>query len=286
MKRGSLASSLLLILLAFPVCLHGQLGLDTTKWIAANQVWIANNGDLDCQLPAQVAVPQQNLLTLTLYYSAAGIACTGGVNYGPSVQHYIGGSIWARSFSFTTGAIEARINYSGGTVHSTFWLMGEGCLATMYQYLTWCNALWPTPNSEVDIAEVQPGGGFNIAFHAGTPDIYQPISSVTAVNTWHTYRFERTSTSMVWKVDGTVVYTLTSGLPPGTLAYYPIISQEIAPGTSQTTGYPVTTQVEYVRVWSSPTGESLTDASLIFDDEFAGGQGVTAASLRAAQVKQ
>ena len=259
-----------------------QTGLDTTKWTAGNGVWInLPNGDGICNLPANVAAGS-GLLTLTADW-VPGTNCAGGLNYGPQTQRVTGGSIWAKSFSFITGAIEAKIMMPGNGIHSTFWLMGAGCQSIMYQYSTWCNGTWPSPNAEYDICEYLPAAGnpFQQSYHAAVGSFTNNLTGLSNPSTnWHTCRIEFSSFAVTFLVDGVVTYTQTTNLPSSSLAWYPIFSEEVEDslgGTPVSGDFPTTFQVQYVRVWSTTTGSGTSDPNLIFDDEFTGVVGINSA---------
>ncbi len=130
---------------------HAQSGLDTTKWVVVDGAWIDRpNRDQICNLASAVAVAD-GVLTLTAKHET--VLCKGGVDYGPSKKEWTGGTIYAKSFNFLYGSIEARIKSAGWGVHSgLLWMMGSGCQPIMYQHSYWCNHTWPNPNNEIDIS--------------------------------------------------------------------------------------------------------------------------------------
>jgi hypothetical protein len=133
-------------ILLFALVLRAQSGLDTAKWVAVDQKWINEpNRDEICNLPSAVSVAN-GILTLTAWHQT--VTCKGGVGYGPSSKKWTGGTIYAKSFNFVSGAIEARIEPAGVGVHSgLLWMMGSGCQSIMYQHSYWCNHTWPNPTT-------------------------------------------------------------------------------------------------------------------------------------------
>ena len=139
-------------------------------------------------------------------------------------------------FSFTYGAIEARIYLpgSGGTIDNwpSFWTDGQS---------------WPT-DGEMDIAEGL-GGGASYHFHWGTPSSPQQSGSPVAgdFTGWHTYAANWQPGRVDFYYDGARVGTITTGITSSPM--YIILNYAV----SQTFGGPIVTpatmKVDYVRVW-------------------------------------
>lgn len=244
-----------------------QSRFDTAKWVAVDNGWINQpNNDEICNLPANVSVAN-GLLTLTARHET--VTCAGGVNYGPAVKYWTGGTIYAKSFGFLYGSIEARIKSAGYGVHSgLLWMMGSGCQSMMYQYSNWCNGTWPNPNNEIDIAEIKPGVSGNLttvyqnflddhnAWHDGNG------ATTNVSQNWHVYRLEWSPSALVFKIDGVATTTFTSNIPYRT--QFPIISTEFENGSGgvpDPVTFPQTIQVDYVRAWNA-------SGDLIFSDDF------------------
>jgi beta-glucanase (GH16 family) len=259
-------ASHLLLLFALPGLRCEQPKTDV-KWIAVDNGWIhLPNKDQICNLGANVSVTN-GMLVLTAKHET--VTCKGGVNYGPTVKNWTGGTIYAKSFNFRYGAIEARIKSAGYGVHSgLLWMMGAGCQPIMYQHARWCNDTWPNPNNEIDVAEIKPGVSGNLTtvyqnfyddnrrWHDG-----QAMTSDVSQN-WHTYRLEWSPSALVFKIDGLATTTFTTDIPYR--AQFPIISMEFedpSGGVPDPSKFPQTIQVDYVRAWNS-------SGDLIFSDEF------------------
>jgi beta-glucanase (GH16 family) len=111
-----MATKCLLALLAFSCLVQAQSGLDTSKWTAVDGGWIDQpNADQICNLASAVSV-SEGVLTLTARHQT--VVCKGGIDYGPAKREWTGGTIYAKSFSFLYGSIEARIKSAGYGVHS------------------------------------------------------------------------------------------------------------------------------------------------------------------------
>jgi len=257
-----------IVLLAVSSCSSShQSRLETSKWVAVDNGWINQpNKDEVCNLSANVSIAD-GLLTLTARHQT--VTCAGGVNYGPAVKHWTGGTIYAKSFNFLYGSIEARIKSAGYGVHSgLLWMMGSGCQPIMYQHSTWCNGTWPNPNNEIDIAEIKPGvsGDLTTVYQNFLDDnnSWHDGKATTAdvSRNWHVYRLEWSPAALVFKIDGVATTTYTTNIPHR--PQFPIISTEFENGSGgvpDPTKFPQTIQVDYVRAWN-------TAGALIFSDEF------------------
>jgi beta-glucanase (GH16 family) len=245
---------------------HRQSGLDTTKWVAVDNQWINKpNNDQICNLSSAVSV-SGGILTLTARRQT--VTCKGGIDYGPASKDWTGGTVYARSFHFLYGSIEARIKSAGVGVHSgLLWTMGSGCQAIMYQHSYWCNHTWPNPNNEIDIAEMKPGVSHDLTtvyqnFLDDGHTWHNGSGSTTDVSqNWHVYRLEWSASSLVFKIDGVATTTFKTNIPY--VPMFPIISMEVEPtgGVGDPATFPQTIRVDYVRVWN-PSGK------LLFSDEF------------------
>jgi beta-glucanase (GH16 family) len=240
---------------------------NSAKWLAVDNGWIDKpNGDQVCNLAKAVSV-SKGVLTLTAKHET--VNCRGGVDYGPAVKHWTGGTIYTKSFHFLYGSIEARIKSAGFGVHSgLLWMMGSGCQPIMYRYSRWCNGTWPNPNNEIDIAEIKPGVSKNLT------TVYQNLlgdsnkwhdgnATTTDVSrNWHVYRLEWSPAALVFKIDGVAGTTFTTEIPYRPM--FPIISTEFEDGgggVPDAGAFPQTIQVDYVRAWDA-------SGKLIFSDDF------------------
>ena len=256
--------TILLTLFCLSSALYGSHG---AKWVAVDNGWINKpNNDQVCNLATAVKVAN-GLLTLTAQHQT--VNCRGGVNYGPTVKHWTGGTVYAKSFNFLYGSIEARIKSAGYGVHSgLLWMMGSGCQSIMYQYSSWCNGTWPNPNNEIDIAEIKPGTSGNLT------TVYQNLlgdndhwhdghgSTTDVSRNWHVYRLDWSPSALVFKIDGVTTTTFTTNIPYRPM--FPIISTEFedrSGGVPDPGAFPQTIQVDYVRVWDR-------SGKLIFSDDF------------------
>ncbi len=245
---------------------HAQSGLDTTKWGVVDGAWIDRpNRDQICNLASAVAVAD-GVLTLTAQHET--VLCKGGVDYGPSKKEWTGGTIYAKSFNFLYGSIEARIKSAGWGVHSgLLWMMGSGCQPILYQHSYWCNHTWPNPNNEIDIAEIKPKpGGLTTVyqnFFGDSAKWHDGNGKTTDVSqNWHVYRLDWSASELVFSIDGVATTKFNMEIPYRPM--FPIVSTEFendAAGAPDPAAFPQTIQVDYVRVWDA-------SGKLIFSDEF------------------
>lgn len=255
-----------LLFLSFSCLVQAQSGLDTTKWTAVDGAWIDQpNGDQICNLQSAVTV-SDGVLTLTAKHQT--VVCPGGIDYGPYRRDWTGGTVYAKSFSFLYGSIEARIKSAGYGVHSgLLWLMGSGCQPIMYKHSNWCNHTWPNPNNEIDIAEIKPAsGGLTTVYQnfLGDTGVWHDSSAITSdvSQNWHVYRLDWSASSLVFSIDGVATTTFDSEIPSRPM--FPIISTEFedaSGGKPNPADFPQTIQVDYVKVWNA-------NGKLIFSDGF------------------
>jgi len=263
-----MATKCLLALLSFSCLVHAQSGLDTSKWAAVDGGWIDKpNADQICNLASAVSV-SGGVLTLTARRQT--VVCKGGIDYGPAKREWTGGSIYAKSFNFLYGSIEARVKSAGYGVHAgPLWMMGSGCQPIMYQHSNWCNHTWPNPNNEIDIAEMKPAsGGLTTVyqnFFGDSAKWHDGSGKTTDVSkNWHVYRLDWSPSSLVFSIDGVATTKFTTEIPYRPM--FPIISTEFEDGSGgrpDPAAFPQTIQVDYVRVWDA-------GGKLIFSDEFGG----------------
>jgi beta-glucanase (GH16 family) len=264
MRRVTAISSVLLLML---VCSASAqvTSRHAAQWVAVDNAWIDENKDEVCNLATSVTVAG-GLLTLTARHQT--VNCAGGVNYGPAVKYWTGGTVYTKSFNFLYGSIEARIKSAGYGVHSgLLWMMGSGCQPIMYQHSRWCNRR-PEDN-EVDIAEIKPGTSHNLTtvyqnLFADNDKLLAGSGSTTDVSqNWHVYRLEWSASSLVFKIDGVTTTTFTTDIPYRPM--FPIISTafeaDSSGGVPDPRAFPQTIQVDYVRVWDA-------SGRLIFSDDF------------------
>ena len=186
----------------------------------------------------------------------------------PARKDWTGGTIYAKSFNFLYGSIEARIKSAGNGVHSgLLWMMASGCQPIMYRHSNWCNQTWPNPNNEIDIAEIKPAsGGLTTVYQNFLGDAgkwHDGSGRTTDVSrNWHVYRLDWSPSSLVFSIDGVATTTFTTEIPYRPM--FPIVSTEFEDGSGgvpNPAAFPQTIQVDYVRVWNAA-------GKLIFSDEF------------------
>ena len=183
-----------------------------------------NSQEQDCYDPAQVTIGGGNLnLTAT--------ARAQTVN-GRSYPYTSGIVTTMGKFTFTYGAVEARINLSGtnGKIDNwpAFWADGTGT--------------WPM-TGELDVME---GLGGYAAYHFHSPS-GGPGADVSGNYTgWHTYAADWQPGMVTYYYDGHEVGQITTGITSSPM--FLILNDAVGGQGGQVTT-PSTMQVDYVRVW-------------------------------------
>jgi len=202
--------------------------LDTSKWSTG---WFGggvtvpvNSYEQECYDPSQVTVSGGDL-------NLTAIAKAQTVN-GTTYPDTSGMVTTMGKFSFTYGAVEARINLSGtnGKVDNwpAFWADGTGT--------------WPM-TGELDVME---GLGGNAAFHFHSP-AGGPGGDVAGNFTgWHTYAADWQPGVVTYYYDGQEVGQITTGITSSPM--YLILNYAVG-GAGGRVVTPSTMQVDYVRVW-------------------------------------
>ncbi|MQS15217.1 glycoside hydrolase family 16 protein [Streptomyces kaniharaensis] len=216
--------------------------LDTAKWSTGNPFApgaIAppvNDKELDCYDAAQVAV-RDGMLHVTA--EARQQTC------GDRTLPYVSGMVNSRDkFSFTFGALEARVNVPAaapGVVANwpAFWAVG---------------ADWPH-GGENDVMEGLHG---LVCAHFNSAAASTGSCSDTGLTGWHVFGAEWQDGRVDYYRDGILVATLTQGITSAPM--WLMLDNAVQPAIGGPTSLPATLSFDYVRVWQrrspSPTGSS------------------------------
>jgi beta-glucanase (GH16 family) len=265
--------------------------VDNAKWYVFNDYYILAGNDW-CSNATQ-AVESLGYLTMTAAYGSN--VCDG------HTTNYNDAGMISRAFSFTYGTVKVRAKVPGSGVHSgVIWMEGGLSGASAYPPVCVANIIAKAGqnfgicttsvqnNYEVDIGEVQPAAGFGVNGNGNYLHVWsngvntstsgsQINAGVDLTAAFHVYELDWSPTQLIFKLDGVTTTTLTYSLG---VPMFLIMDQEIdSTAPPQTSGfYPLTTQYDYVRVCSSPTATcDPGDSTMIFEDEFNGGQIVTGA---------
>jgi hypothetical protein len=210
-------------------------------WVAMSRHGDYSNNELECYLPANVAV--NNLLTITTVYQT--YTC-GDAYTSPASWPYTSGMIQWQSFNFTYGTVEFRAIFPSASAVTwpAVWMLGSNCQAgniVSADNTGSCN--WPAPGSqEIDIAEFVDGqqGMFT---EAGGHQYCEP--NINAAE-WHTYDLIWSSSSLIYEVDGVTTCSITTNVPNTPM--FLMINDAVPSTASGGNGLPAALQVEYVKV--------------------------------------
>lgn|GEM_PF-3004702 len=189
--------------------------IDTHVWDELNQQGDTSNHEVECYLPAQLAIGGSRGLQETLQYVAGGFTCPPGTPLSSNPLHWESGAVQMRSVNFTYGTVVVRAKMAGGDGSwPAIWLLGAQC-----QQPTWLTAgpnqtgydcQWPSDTAdaaEIDIAEDLGA--------TGTFDIHENVLSNSTNHscfydtgsdlsgTYHNYELDWSPGKLVFKVDGT-----------------------------------------------------------------------------------
>jgi len=202
--------------------------LDTSKWstgwFGSGVTVPVNSYEQQCYDPAQVTTAGGNL-------NLTAIAKAQTVN-GTTYPYSSGMVTTMGKYSFTYGAVEARINLTGtnGKINNwpAFWADGTGA--------------WPA-TGELDVME---GLGGAAAYHFHSPS-GGPGGNVSGNFTgWHTYAADWQPGAVTYYYDGRKVGQITTGITASPM--YLILNYAVG-GAGGKVVAPSTMQVDYVRVW-------------------------------------
>jgi beta-glucanase (GH16 family) len=226
--------------------------VNTGRWLEASGS-NPSNAELECYTPANDA-ESGGYLTETLEVQPQPWTCPDG----SGDNTYTSGAIEMRTFNFLYGTVAVRMKTSGGTgSYPTLWMMGYQCQTPPYFATSYCD--WPNPGAEeLDIAEFK-GSNFttvneNDLYAAGgatRSNSCTPVIANASTN-YHVYELEWTSTSLIYKIDGTTECTQTSNVPQEPM--FLIIDTAVGGingGTVNNSTLPQTTSVDYAHVTTS-----------------------------------
>lgn len=273
-----------LLLLGLVLPAWGQLSSD---WTVINRLGDQSNSELECFIPGNVAV-NAGMLEITASHGSSA-TCT-DFNINGTIRNslntpWYSGAIQTSSFTFTFGDVQFRAKVTGaGSWPGSLWLLGSNCQASNLKSADNIGTcVWNSDtqsSGELDIAEMKTGSQCctTVSQNNCTDTVDTsgtcPFSGSTTVTNYtsnfHVYELIWTNTSLTWKVDGTTTNSTTSNVPQHPMFMY--ISDAIggAGGTPSVGNFPMTMQVDWVKVCSSACSNGITGAPAVngvfFDD--------------------
>jgi beta-glucanase (GH16 family) len=218
-------------------------------WITMNRHGDYGNNELQCYVPGNVSI-----LTGQLQIDSRLQAQTcGDANHAAAAWNYTSAMVQWKTLNFTYGTLEFKAQLAGGKgTWAAVWLLGANCQgANVVGADNSGKCKWPDAGSdEIDITEVLNGDytHVNQQVHSGSNNngCSAPTSDVTKNS--HVYQLVWSTTSLIWKIDGTETCRLTSGIPSTPM--FVIINAALggAGGAVTDSTLPQTTRVDYIRL--------------------------------------
>ena len=221
-------------------------------WVSGNL--ITNDQQAACWLPSQAAVVSGNLV-LTDAYSAGGQTCYSLPSATSPTKNYLAAVLY-RPKAFTYGTFEVKMQLAGAESNSSFWLLNAGCTPDPLPNFA-SNPLcgyggFNVPGyEEIDVVENGYQGAGNVGQNAYGNSYSQPITTSVpdATTTSHVYTVVWNSTSIVFKIDGSVTATLSTTQFSNPM--YMWLDADVNSSSSPVSGhYPTSATVWYVKHWN------------------------------------
>jgi beta-glucanase (GH16 family) len=178
------------------------------------------------------------------YYDTTGLSTSGGIL-----------SLTARNFTTVSG-----LPYTSGMIQSNPTLNFLHGYAEARMLSPQINSVWPAfwmiPADyswppEIDIMEQQGGGGgrLSASLWSAQPMLNQTFPTVD-LSQWHVWGVKWTASEVTFFIDGTQVWTVTDATRIPTKSMYVVVNHAVdGSGTVTAGNYPLSVQVDYVRVW-------------------------------------
>jgi len=247
-------------------------GLDTSKWYVLAGQGAYNNG---CSWPEDFNTGG-GALTINDYQQSN--YCPGGTSAIRGWNTYSAGTISANTFNFQYGTMQTRVAMPYNGAWPAIWLFDAQCQAhwkTDFSYNDLSPCL-PQNEQEIDLNDYLAGsngvgsGRFNYCFYTSSYSCWQTYTYSFAPLAYNTYKLVWTSSSCTLYVNGSSTAVIT---PCATHSMYPLFDIFMTqPNSGVANSYPVSMQVDYIRICSKTDGTDCTvnDPTMMFQDEFGG----------------
>jgi len=232
--------------------------VDAAKWDVVERISDQVNGEVNCCLAANVSVAGGLLSGVSTFEDHS----CGDSEQGAVTEHYTSWHIQQKTTPFLYGTVEVRAKIPGGTgIWPCIWMLGFEWQASQPFTANTPGHNWPHAGwCEVDIAEFMSGSRttVNNQVHFESANVGPGIQTMpfNATSRFMVYRLQWAAGSMIWSVDpedggGFQTLSSLSGASVPNVAMYLILNAAIGGiggGTPDSSTFPQTFQVDYVRV--------------------------------------
>ncbi len=232
--------------------------IDAVRWTVVDRISDQANGEIDCNVAANVNLSGGVLLGLSRFEDHT----CGDSGLAPSLHHYTSWNMQQRTAPFLYGTIAVRAKLPGGIgVWPAIWMLGYKWQPSQAATANVPGADWPHDGwCEVDIAEFMGNARdrvnntvhFNVP--GGTHEAALPFDATTR---YMVYRLQWSPGSLVWSVDAEdgagfrTLRTVTGSASVPDVPMYLVLNAAIGGiggGTPNPATFPQTFSVDWVRV--------------------------------------
>lgn len=232
--------------------------VDPAKWTVLDRLSDQVNGELNCVIPENVSVSGGLLSGVSKFEDRL---CGDSVEP-PKMMRYTSWHIQQATAPFRYGTIEVRAKIPGGIgIWPCIWMLGFEWQASQPFTANTPEHRWPQGGwGEIDIAEFMTNQRttVNNQVHFGSANVGPGIVNLgfNATSRFAVYRLQWTAGSMIWSVDaedgrGFQTTSSLSGSNVPNVPMYVVINAAIGGiggGNPDPSTYPLTFQVDYVRI--------------------------------------
>jgi beta-glucanase (GH16 family) len=232
--------------------------IDTSKWTVIDRLSDQANGEISCDLAANVSVSGGLLKGLAKFEDHT----CGDSNQAPVLEHYAGWHIQQASKPFLYGTIEVRAKLPGGTgIWPSIWMLGFKWQASQAATANVVGHNWPHEGwCEIDIAEFWQNARTtvnNTVHFEVAGGLHLQSLPFDATTRFMVYRLEWQPGSLIWSVDGEdgvgyrTLRTVTGASSVPNVPMYLVFNSAIGGsggGTPVPSTFPQTFSIDWVRV--------------------------------------
>lgn len=232
--------------------------VDPAKWTVFDRLSDQVNGEVNCVVPANISVSGSLLSGVARFEDHS----CGDAIQAPVTEHYTSWQIQQATAAFKYGTVEVRAKIPGGTgIWPCIWMLGFEWQASQPFTANVVGNNWPHAGwCEIDIAEFMSGSRttVNNQVHFETANVGPGMKTMPydATTRFMVYRLQWSAGSLTWSVnpeDGGGFQTLSamSGASVPNVPMYVVLNMAVGGtggGTPDSATFPLTMQVDYVRV--------------------------------------
>jgi beta-glucanase (GH16 family) len=232
--------------------------IEADKWTAVDRISDQANGEIDCNVAANVSVSGGFLLGVSRFEDHT----CGDTGLEPSLHHYTSWNLQQRTAPFLYGTIAVRAKLPGGIgVWPAIWMLGYKWQPSQAATANVPGANWPHDGwCEVDIAEFMGNARdrVNNTVHFNAPGgAHEARLPFDATTRYMVYRLQWSAGSLVWSVDAEdgagfrTLRTVIGSASVPDVPMYLVLNAAIGGtggGTPNPATFPQTFSVDWVRI--------------------------------------